>query len=510
LGQKANVDSPKKLLGSVKNGAIQLCEPENILGVCEGLETSLAVHEATKQPVWAAVSAGNMETLVIPKNVTEVHVWSDRDANNAGLKAAEKLAERLHEQGKQIYIHLPPNLENNNEKGCDWLDVLNQKGSTPFIESLENTKAWEPYIDPKKLVCLSDVTEQKVDFLWRPYLPLGKVSILVGDGEVGKSWITLSLATAISNGSGIPGKENFEPGVTLIFNGEDGIEDTIKPRLTQLGANQDLIFAYKAPVALNDAGIREIEKYIRIKKPLLVTIDPIQAYLGGSLDMNRANQVRSALTPLVTLANKYNCTFLLVGHLNKDSSRKASYRILGSTDFGAVCRSVLLAGLDQQDEAKRAIFHLKSNLAQKGNPIGYEINENKFSWLDKTDLTLDRVLSNFTDTTDKKSVLNDAIDFMSNFLAEGPKSAPEVIKAGEDNGFSEKTIYRAKKILNVKSVKTSQFGNRGKGHWNWKLPDEDSDQDGQGHDTQGLTTLNPEDEVKFTPIEPQGFQDNEH
>ncbi len=152
-----------------------------------------------------------------------------------------------------------------------------------------------------ELKYLDGIEEQEVKFLWNPYIPIGKLTLLEGDPEVGKSWVTLAFATAISLGHGLPPDfgANYI-GYTLVASAEDGLADTIKPRLTSMGANSENI------CALDDKGFALLEDYIKQAKPILVIIDPLVAYLSSEMDINKANQVRFATARLARLAETYN------------------------------------------------------------------------------------------------------------------------------------------------------------------------------------------------------------
>lgn len=212
--------------------------------------------------------------------------------------------------------------------------------------------------------CLADVQAEEVEFLWQPYIPLGKITVLEGDPGEGKSTIMAAIATSGSLGMGLPGMETFEPFKTLIFSAEDHLADTLRPRLDRLGADCRWIFAHDQPLALSGKdALAQFEREIARLEPRLVVFDPIVAYLGGKVDTYRASEVRSFLSPLADLAEHYGCAVVIVRHLTKVRAGRSLHAGQGSVDFVAAARSVLLAGSSSNDRALHALVHTKSNLA---------------------------------------------------------------------------------------------------------------------------------------------------
>ena len=192
----------------------------------------------------------------------------------------------------------------------------------------------------------------------------------------------------------------------------------------------------------------------------------------GKKDLHRANETRSVLAPLAEISAKFRCSTVIVRHLKKGDS-KSIYRGLGSIDILAAVRSVLLVGVDPQDKDKRVLVHNKSNLAQLGESLGYTIEGNQFSWTGPSKLGASEILGSDVFNTDEKSVLEEACEFLLDLLKFGPLSAADIFKQARQNGFSEKTLRRAKGFLKVKSQKS---GNQ----WNWVLISPKSDKQEQG------------------------------
>ncbi len=192
--------------------------------------------------------------------------------------------------------------------------------------------------------CLADVTPEPVTFLWPPYVPLCKLTLLEGDPGQGKSWLTMAVAASGSLGAGLPGMPAFAAFRSLIFTAEDGLADTLRPRLDTFTADPHLVYAHDRTVHLDTAeGLAELEREIVGRQPRLVIIDPIMAYVRSQTDVYRANEVRAVLASLAKLASQHGCAILAVRHINKAKGNRAIYAGQGSIDFTAAARSVLLA-----------------------------------------------------------------------------------------------------------------------------------------------------------------------
>ncbi len=346
----------------------------------------------------------------------------------------------------------------------DWLEagLIDEEGHWVTDKLKEgdrgNQKAKEPL---SHLVNMDDIEPETVDWLWQPYIPKGKVTLLEGDPGVGKSWVGMAIATAVSLGKGLPKQEPGEPGNTLLASAEDGLSDTIRPRLDAMGADVSRVVAIDGALTLDDAGFILLEVYISIVKPALLIIDPLVAYLGAAVDIHRANETRSVMARLAKLAETHQLAILAVRHLTKGGAAKPIYRGLGSIDFTAACRSVLLAGCDPENQQSRGLVHIKSNLAPLGVSIGYELRDNGFFWTGESSLTTGDILA--TDSGEFTSAIDEAIDFLRDELATGDVLAKEIYRGANSAAISERTLKRAKANLHVRSHKRD-------GVWLWSLP----------------------------------------
>ena len=282
-----------------------------------------------------------------------------------------------------------------------------------------------------RLINMADVEATDVQWLWYPYIPYGKITIIQGDPGEGKTTLVLNLAAILSRGEKLPETDTDIEPVNIIYQtAEDGLSDTVKPRL--IAANAKLII-----------------------------LDPIQAYIGASVDMNRPNEIRDIMTHLKFVAEKYQCAVILIGHLNKATGMKASYRGLGSVDIQAAARSVLLVGRVKDSPTIRVMAPTKSSLAPEGEPIAFELNkETGFHFIGKYDISIDDLLNG----TSSVSKLEQAEKLLNDMLSDGtPKSQKVIQQQAKYRNISDRTLNEAKRNLNIKSIKA-------KDGWFWQLP----------------------------------------
>ena len=253
-----------------------------------------------------------------------------------------------------------------------------------------------------QMIKMSEVQSQEVSWLWYPFIPYGKLTIIQGDPGDGKTTLVLNIAAKLSNGEGLDNEMKLTEPLNMIYQtAEDGLADTVKPRLEVAGADCENISVIDESIkSLSMIDERLEEEIIRTKAKMLI-LDPIQAYLGGGMDMNRANEARDMTKKLAALAEKYQCAIVLVGHMNKAAGNKAAYRGMGSIDFFAVARSVLLVGRVEGEVNIRAVIQIKNNLAAFGHPKAFELSESGFQWLGDYEITADEVLGGIAPKANK-------------------------------------------------------------------------------------------------------------
>lgn len=287
---------------------------------------------------------------------------------------------------------------------------------------------------------MSEVELQEVKWLWKPYIPFGKLIIIQGDPGEGKTTFALRLAAACSSGVALPGMETTEPFNVIYQTAEDGLGDTIKPRLIEAGADENMVLNIIEdidPLSLSD---ERIEKAITETGARLMILDPIQGYIGEDVDINRANEIRTVLKKVAAVADRTGCAIVLVGHLNKAKGASSQYRGLGSIDFRAAARSVLLVGRLRKEPNVRIIVHDKSSLAPEGKSMAFNLgNEQGFYWLDGySEITSEELLCGYS--TETKTAV--AEELIRDMLDDGREVMADEIQHKKEN---EKCLYQKKK-----------------------------------------------------------------
>ena len=313
-----------------------------------------------------------------------------------------------------------------------------------------------------KIISMDEVPVEEVEWLWYPYIPFGKLTIIHGDGGEGKTTLILQLAALLSRGEKLPCDSTEREPIKVIYQtAEDGLGDTIKPRL--LAGNADcsqikVIDESEATLTMLD---ERIEKAIVETGARALILDSVQAYIGAKVDMNRANEVRAILSHLGRIAGQYRCAIILVGHLNKVQGNKSNYRGLGSIDFQATARSVLIVGRLKDNPQIRVMVQDKSSLAPEGEPIAFELDkENGFRWLGHYDISADDLLCGIP--REKKS--EQAENLILEYLSQGKYPQQALLKKAQAIGISKRVLDEAKKELNVRSLKEGS-------QWYWELPE---------------------------------------
>ena len=312
-----------------------------------------------------------------------------------------------------------------------------------------------------QLIKLSEIQSQEVSWLWFPFIPYGKLTIIQGDPGDGKTTFILNIAAKLSKGENLDDGMNLTEPLNVIYqSAEDGLADTVKPRLEQAGADCERISVIDEKIkSLSMIDERLEEAVIRTGAKLLI-LDPIQAYLGGGIDMNRANEARDMTKRLGALAEKYKCAIILIGHMNKASGNKAAYRGMGSIDFFAVARSVLLVGRIEGEPNTRAVVQIKNNLAAFGHPKAFMLSEMGFHWLGDYEITADEVLGGIAPKANKL----EQAKRMLRELAETSNAVQsnEIFDMAEEQGISKRTLENAKKELCIRARKINDS-------WYWEL-----------------------------------------
>ena len=315
--------------------------------------------------------------------ITSVFLCLDND--QAGNKACEKLAGEILE-GYSV-IRLKPSKK-------DWNEILCDKGvdrKKAITETITIKVPEKEELVP--MLCYEDIEQTSVEWLWFPYIPFGKLTIIQGNPGEGKTYFAMMLTAACTNRKLFPNMEDIEPFNVIYQTAEDGMGDTIKPRLVEAGADLSRVMVIDDSEEALTLSDDRIEKAVRQNHVRLVIIDQVQAFIGADVDMNRANEVRPVFRKLGMIAEKTGCAIVLIGHLNKSSGTQSTYRGLGSIDIMAAVRSLIFIGKVRKDPTTRVLIHEKSSLAPPGETMAFKLgDEEGFRWVGAYEISADELL----------------------------------------------------------------------------------------------------------------------
>lgn len=301
-----------------------------------------------------------------------------------------------------------------------------------------------------KLIKMTDIETQDVQWLWHPYIPFGKITIIQGDPGEGKTHFVLAVASALTKGVQILNSAPQSPMTVIYQTAEDGLADTIKPRLEMLHADCDKVIVIDESTQALSLSDERIEQAIKETGAKLLILDPLQAYLGSDVDMHRANEIRPIFHALGLVAERTDCAIVIIGHMNKGGG-KSTYRGLGSIDITAAARSVLAIGKSPQDPHIKVMAHSKSNLAPQGSSITFEIGA-EFRFIGECDVTVDELLNGFS----RRDVLGEAKQLLSSLLSDTTQPSKLIAGKARALNISERTLKKAKKELGIVSEKVGE------------------------------------------------------
>ena len=315
--------------------------------------------------------------------ITSVFLCLDND--QAGNEACEKLAGEISE--RYSVIRLKPSRK-------DWNEILCDKNADRKKAIAETITIKVPEAEELvPMLCYEDIEQTSVDWLWFPYIPFGKLTIIQGNPGEGKTYFAMMLTAACTNRKMFPNMEDIEPFNVIYQTAEDGMGDTIKPRLVEAGADLSRVMVIDDTEEALTLSDDRIEKAVRQNQVRLVIIDPVQAFIGADVDMNRANEVRPVFRKLGMIAEKTGCAIVLIGHLNKSSGTQSTYRGLGSIDIMAAVRSLIFIGKVRKDPTTRVLIHEKSSLAPPGETMAFKLgDEEDFRWVGAYEISADELL----------------------------------------------------------------------------------------------------------------------
>ena len=315
--------------------------------------------------------------------ITSVFLCLDND--HAGNEACEKLAGEIPD-GYRV-IRLKPARKDWNEILCDENADRKKVIQETVTMKMQEKEALVP------MLCYKDIEQTSVEWLWFPYIPFGKLTIIQGNPGEGKTYFAMMLTAACTNRKLFPNMEDIEPFNVIYQTAEDGMGDTIKPRLVEAGADLSRVMVIDDSEEVLTLSDDRIEKAVRQNHVRLVIIDPVQAFIGADVDMNRANEVRPVFRKLGMIAEKTSCAIVLIGHLNKSSGTQSTYRGLGSIDIMAAVRNLIFIGKVRKDPTTRVLIHEKSSLAPPGETMAFKLgDEEGFRWVGAYEISADELL----------------------------------------------------------------------------------------------------------------------
>lgn len=406
-----------------------------------------------------------------------VRVFLRDDLLTTGRIHVDQLRDR-----QQLALHAAPTSETDQQA---WL--------TRFVEVASALQEYgaahdvrQPEVDK-----LSDVDAERVEWLWKPLLPVGRPVSLEGNPGIGKSNVVLKIAAHLTTGrpfptvlEGMAPQRPFAPCTVALLGAEDDPADTIRPRLEVNGGDASHFYLFKgwrhpdgSRGVLTLQDLRLLQTLLEQYQPALLVVDPLQAFFGRGLDMNHANETRPVLADVATLCKEQRCTILYVRHLAKAHKEQAIYAAIGSIDISAHVRSAMLVGVDQDHPTRRILAHHKASNAPEAESLAFTLTSveremfradnssviveaSRVDWDGLSALTAFDLLQpqKNEDEQEDKSALEQAREFLQELLQQGPVLYSEVQKALKHAALSTITVKRAKISLGVKVRKRPQEG----------------------------------------------------
>jgi hypothetical protein len=390
---------------------------------------------------------------------------SDVTTNPKVQAALEGLVGFLRSRGARVRVIYLPDAPGGGNQGVD--DFFVAGGTLQELAAYAEEGLKEEFAEVGR--SLADVSPERVEWLWPRRVPKGKITVLDGDPDNGKSVLTTDLAARVTAGKSLPDGTPAETAGVVIVSAEDGVADTIRPRFDAAGGDpaRARLLGDEEPFVIPD-DIPRLERAIEQVGAALVIIDPIMAFLSGKVNSNRDQDVRRALTPLKRMAERTGAAVVLVRHLNKTPGGNPLYRGGGSIGIIGAARSGLVVGRHPEDEELRVLAGQKNNLSLPPESLAYRIETAnngaaQIVYEGVYEATAQQVLR-VPEDEEKKSALSEAKEFLLSELGDEPMAAEQVKKNAKEAGIAARTLRRAKKALGVISTKEAD------GSFTWSLP----------------------------------------
>ncbi len=328
------------------------------------------------------------------------------------------------------------------------------------------------------VTCLADVEPERVTWLWKGRIPRGKITLLEGDPGTGKTTVALDIAARISTGRPMPDGGPRHPAAVLFLTGEDGLADTIRPRLDAMGGDPSRVYSlairepdgYTRGVTI-PGDLSYVHDVIERHGVVFVVVDPLNAFLADYIDTHRDHGIRRAMAPLAQLAEETGAAIVPIRHLNKSSNGKALYRGGGSIAYAAAARSVLLVAEDPEDEAYRVLAPVKHNLTASPASLRFHLDADldgatRVIWDGESQHTANTLCAQPTDP-EERTAARDLADFLKDLLEGAPRTVKEVqgLARAAGHDVSPSTLQRARRRIGAEA-RRSGFG----GECVWSLP----------------------------------------
>lgn len=319
----------------------------------------------------------------------------------------------------------------------------------------------------------SEVADEKLEWLWYPYICLGTIGLLDGDPGDGKSQFTGWLVSEVSQGRVLPNGMRIPPANCFLFNFEDLPGAVIKKRLEANGADLERVFIQTATFKLTPEMADWLDGEIAKANPSLVILDPIQAFITGDVDASNNVDVREFMERLKDIAERRRCAIIVVRHFGKGQHDKAMKKGIGATDFVGISRNQFGLARRRDDVRGFIVFHMKTNF-ERGDAMLFTMGEADGRKGQQPKIGFDRfekidVDAFFAEKPTTRGPEQDereiAKQFLLDALAEGPNAATALKSQAEARAISASTLDRARKDLKVISFKKGKI-------WFWSLPPE--------------------------------------
>ena len=467
-------------------------DPAELILVVEGEK---AVHAARELEFVAISNPGGAgkwrDSYAAVLRDRKVAILPDND--EPGRQHGAQVAASCHQVAANVRVVELPDLP---EKGdvADWIAAGHTAGELRAL--IEAADPWAPppdgFVDGREngsgaiflarlpVRNMAAVQPEHVDFAWPKRIAFRKLNLIAGIQGEGKTTVVLDFAARMSRAADLPGGGMAPRGDTLLFTAEDGLADTIRPRLDRQGADVRHVHAVDIVELAGEGWAFNLTDHLPLLEQAVtehharhVVFDPIVAFTGRT-DTHKAAEVRQMLAPLAHLAQRTGAAVVGLMHLNKRTGEPSPlFRVTAATDFTAAARSVLMVLSDPNEPRRKYLTPVKHNLSAPPEPLAFHFTDDgTLVWDGIADVDTAELLNALPETASK---IEEAEAFLVEQLADAPCPAKEVQAAIRERGLAWRTVERAKERLGVTVRRVGEEGRRGGGRFEWALPADDLD-----------------------------------